>query len=293
MMRGRALLIMSALVAVTALPSFAADPLSPADRNGIAFDITAATETAEGRTPVADAVIAGPSGTDFDIALDAGRFRMSAQFLTELNPGGRDLRVVAVLDTKRLYGTSERGLPLYEEDHQNHSFRLGFDEQLVLLPFGGRDREERLVIDIVPRRVHLTSENLQIHFNQQSGNIRINASRRQHRFATEAEVIRGGKVVARGSARSFLGDSATIRLAALDPAARFQNLDLVLTIQSSEPRPPDEVVQISFDLLRRGSPLLQGWAGAGTLGGDLVYDLHQVLGGDQPLQLRIVIRPDR
>src|SRR5215217_4526821 len=118
----------------------------------IRFRITAVEESAAGRKVISDAAVEGPPGTDFSVNLQDGRFEMSARFLTDLADGG-GLKLRARLDTRRLYGHSEAGLPLYEEDAQRHALGLNFDEAVVLPPFGGGGDAGRLSIEIRPERV--------------------------------------------------------------------------------------------------------------------------------------------
>src|SRR3712207_6672336 len=77
---------------------------------------------------------------------------MSARVLNHPAPGG-GLDGRAKLDTRRLYGHSEAGLPLYEEDAQRHRLRVGFEEAVVLLPFGRGGDAGRLSIEIKPERL--------------------------------------------------------------------------------------------------------------------------------------------
>src|SRR5438046_7010641 len=87
------------------------------------------------RHDVSEAVVAGPLGTDFNLELIAARYRLTASFVTDLRAPGV-LSVLCKLTSRRDYGRSPRGLPLYEEESQAKTFDLGLDESLVLLPFG-------------------------------------------------------------------------------------------------------------------------------------------------------------
>ena len=81
----------------------------------IRFQIATVEEKAEARNVISEAIVEGPPGTDFNINLQGSRFKMNARFLTDL-ASTEMLKVRARLNTRRLYGYSERNLPLYEED---------------------------------------------------------------------------------------------------------------------------------------------------------------------------------
>ncbi|HKC63158.1 MAG TPA: hypothetical protein VKB86_05945, partial [Pyrinomonadaceae bacterium] len=151
--RTRVLMILLAL-ALTLLcdgrfPSVASSP-GARESERLRFRITTIEERAGERNVVSDATVEGPAGTDFDISLQSERFKMNARFLTDLIEHN-SLKVRAKLDTRRLYGYSEQNLPLFEEDNQNQTLQLGFDESVVLLPFGRGGANNRLKIEITPQ----------------------------------------------------------------------------------------------------------------------------------------------
>src|SRR5262245_66288050 len=92
----------------------------------IRFQIATIEEREGERNIFSTATVEGPPGTDFTVNLQEGRFKMNAKFLIDLIKEN-ELRVRAKLNTRRLYGYSERSLPLYEEDAQNQAMKLGFD----------------------------------------------------------------------------------------------------------------------------------------------------------------------
>jgi len=152
-------LLASTVLACAALLAFALAEVVPPNVSAsvpaggrIRFRITAVEESAAGRKVVFDAAVEGPPGTDFNVNLQDGRFEMRARFLSDLADGG-GLTLRARLDTRRLYGYSEAGLPLYEEDAQRHTLGLNFDEAVVLLPFGGGGDAGRLSVEIRPERL--------------------------------------------------------------------------------------------------------------------------------------------
>ena len=128
-------LLISALLMTGARPpsaSLAKDVRAP---KRIRFQVATVEEGTGGRKVISNATIEGPPGTDFFVDLQSQRFKMNARFLTDLVSPGK-LKVRAKLNTRRLYGYSQNNLPLYEEDNQSETLQLGFEEQVVLLPFG-------------------------------------------------------------------------------------------------------------------------------------------------------------
>ena len=134
----------------------------------IAFDVRV---LADGPTPdlLTEAVIDGPEGTDFNIDLNTRGFEMKAEFLTDRVEGSETLMRVR-LETRRSYGLSPNGLPLYEEDRQEHSIRVSFNESLVLLPFGRNSSGDTLKIEIL--NAHVTGS------GSAAGNLKINFRKR-------------------------------------------------------------------------------------------------------------------
>src|SRR6185369_4496251 len=150
----------------------------------VRFQVVTIEESSAGRKVLSETTIEGPSGTDFNINLQTGRFKMQARFLTDLTASNR-LKLRADLNTRRLYGNSPSNLPLYEEDRQKQTLEIGFDESIVLLPFGRNTNAETLKIEITPAMLPgLTNEsNLKINLGKQlaSGEIYVEAFKIPHR----------------------------------------------------------------------------------------------------------------
>jgi len=122
---------------------------APSNPRRIRFQITTIEEKNGQRNILSKSAVEGPPGTDFDINVDTDRFKMRAPFMTDvLNDG--TLRVRTKLHTSRLFGYSSHNLPLYETDTQNQDLQLGFDEEIVLLPFGRNGGDDLLKIEITP-----------------------------------------------------------------------------------------------------------------------------------------------
>ena len=299
-------MLTSILLALAVVAAGVAAEVSPpevsatsAAEGRIRFRITAVEESAAGRKVISDATVEGPPGTDFNVKLEDGRFRVSARFLTDLADGGLTLR--ARLDTRRLYGHSEAGLPLYEEDAQRHALRVGFEEAVVLLPFGGGGDAGRLSIEITPERAGRTPAGdataPEIHIDKPSpgGAISVEASKVPHDFVVEAALLEDGREVARGSGDCLLEESRELLLRSAGGAVP---LALNLAIERFEPDSKSGRAAVRFDLLgddpaRPGAraALARNWAGVAGLGSELTYDLSQTYPG-QPgrkyeLRLRI------
>jgi hypothetical protein len=239
----------------------------------IELKVTTIRETGTGKTVLSEALIDGPPGTDFTIDFRVERFVLHAGFTTDVV--GDELGVDASLDTKRLYGVSERNLPLYEEDVQRHSLRVGFDEAMVLLPFGGGREGDRLEIVITPSRVPgAGGDPPRIRFTRPAANgiIDITARKIPHRFRCEARLVENGREVGRG------GEECRF-----DAARELSLADLVvrLTVDGAE----RDGFSIHFDVDRSGEPVSRHWAGAGTFGEELTYDLGN------GRELKLAIRP--
>lgn len=259
----------------------------------IRFRITTAEERNGERNVLAETTVEGPPGTDFDVNLQSERFKMKAHFLTDLLR--RDaLKVRAKLDTRRLYGYSEQQLPLYEEDTQTASLELGFDEAVVLLPFGQGAGSDRLKIEITPivseRAARLDSGKrrpLEIEITRPAPNglVTVEAFKVPHRFTVEALLLEDGVEVARGVSNNLLEEAQEFTL---QPNARASadvkqnplvvNLSLEQFIRS---RPKDQVA-VSFDIYRASAEpsgerqrIAYRWAGMPQLDSEMDYDLSR------------------
>ena len=278
----------------------------------IRFQIATVEEKAGARNVISEALVEGPPGTDFNVNLQGSQFKMSARFLTDV-ASAESLKVRARLNTRRLYGYSERNLPLYEEDAQNQSLDLGFDEALVLLPFG-RNGGDKLKIEITPavsdQPVYLASGELAplaIKILKQSpgGAVSIQASKIPHNFEVEATLLEDDTEVARGAA-NFLIEEAQELILKPDNNARAEvanhPMAVNLTIDEYARTRPADIVGVSFglSLINNQDPNLResiasNWAGAATLGGELVYDIsnYYLKTSGKRYKLKIAVKPAR
>jgi hypothetical protein len=266
---------------------------SPGDLKRIRFQIATIAEHAGERRIISSALVEGPPGTDFDIELQGERFKMSAKFLTDVIENNL-LKVRANLQTRRLYGTSERGLPLYEEDLQRQALQLGFDDNIILLPFGRTGGDDKLTIEITPAMTGepvrapsgaLRPLDIKILKVSQGGVVNIQASRVPHRYAGEVALLEDGREVARASANLLLEEAQEL---ILQPDAQagdeIKNNPFVVRLNINQylrGHTADEVA-INFDIHRidqqnagKREPVGLNWGGVGKLGGDLKYDLGE------------------
>ena len=305
-MKIRGLLAPTLLACASLLANAAAEvsppntPASASSGEQIRFQVTAVEEVRGERRVVSDAAVEGPPGTDFDVNLRDGRFQMSARFLTDLAPGG-GLNVRAKLDTRRLYGHSEAGLPLYEEDAQRHTLNLNFDEAVVLLPFGGGGDAGRLSIEIKPERVASVGSNApQITINRPSpgGTISVEATKVPHNFIVEAALLEDGREVARGAADYLLEEPGELLMLPVGAMGEGAKAVLNLTVERFEPGAGEGRAAVRFDLLGGDAvrtTLARNWAGVSSLGSEMVYDVSQTYRGVQgrkyELRLRVNLAP--
>ena len=257
----------------------------------IKFRIVTVEEKGSERKIISESFIEGPPNTDFNINLEDERFKMKATFLTDL-VGPDKLRVRTRLDTKRLYGSSERQLPLYEEDQQTQLLELSFDEAVVLLPFGRTGGEHRLKIEITPSIIEQRSTSpsgkarpLEISILKPGpgGAIRYEATKTPHNFMVEVALLEDRREVARGSGPLLIEERQEIRLQPISGGG-LSNASLPLIINLAvdnyaRSRPADQVT-FSFDAYQgntlngdRGQAVLKNWAGVASLGSFLTYDL--------------------
>lgn len=255
----------------------------------IRFQVTAIGESANERQILAQTTIEGLPGTDFNINLQTGNFKMQARFLSDLVADDK-LKIRAGLDTRRFYGFSPANLPLYEEDSQKHTLELGFDETIVLLPFGRNGGAETLKIEITPSlfsvpKTDEESQKLKINFDKQipSGEIYIEVSKIPHRFEVEAVLSADGQEIAKGSADCLLEEEKNIVLQSLDKSEN-QYYTAKLTIDKFSRNRPKDLVGINFGFYRSQTenqlqPIISNGAGISELDDELVYRLD---GGNLP-----------
>lgn len=321
-MRRRTRAIFISLVMLAALMCFdhpAGDAAQSAARefHGIRYDVSAFKEQDGRRELLSETTIEGPAGTDFEIKLQSARFAMRARFLNDLTPPNA-LRMRADLNTRRLYGQSERNLPLYEEDTQNQTFQVGFDEKLVLLPFGrneGGQNSGQLKIEITPsiseqsaRLESGASLPLEIKILKASpGNsITVEATKSPHRFTINAALFEDGREVASGTSDDNLIEEASEIL--LKPngqaSAEVSNnlLAVRLSVDQYWQRRPSDQVAVSFDIYRLGNGQKAGresiasqWSGVGFVNSTLSYDIgdYYLKATGRKYELKFVIKPAR
>ncbi len=288
----------------------AASPAESDAGNRIQFHVAVIEENGQEKNTVASYLIAGPPGTDFDLDLHGERFRMQAKFLTDLTVENA-LQVRTQLETRRLYGYSERRLPLYEEDRQAHALRIGFDEEIVLLPFGEGGGDQRLKIEITPamteQSVRLASGKtrpLEINVLKVSpgGIINVQARKIPHRFVAEVVLLEDGREVARNAADVLFAEAQEIILhPTADASADVNNYPLAvrLTIDEYLRNRPTDNLGIRFDLQRldraqgdNREVVGSNWAGVAALDSALDYDLsnHFLSGSNKKYELQFRIK---
>jgi hypothetical protein len=304
---------------LTAVPFFAgsAETLSPvkparAEAEGqkrIRFQIDMVEKNGGATRPISNAVVEGPPGLDFNITLNTMHYNLEAKFLTDME-GRNAVNVRANLVTRRMLGYSRKGLPMYEEDRCGQTLEVGFDEQMVLFPFG-QIGEANLEIDIAPV---LTTNDiyepsgakvpLQIAFIRKvEGVIHIEAMKTPHRFQVEATLVEDGRDIARGVSQVVLQQKQELALTRVygSPPGSGQPLpEVALSVDRYERGCPTGSAAFSFDIYgpgaeaegRKNRPLVASdWAGIGQLGADSVYNLADtslaVPGRRRELRLKI------
>jgi len=237
------------------------------------------------RSPVSSALVEGPPGLDFNITLHAGRYDMDARFLTDLiSPS--TIKVRAKLNTRRLYGYSEKKLPLYEEDTRSQGLDLGFDEQMILFPFG-QNVEDNLRIEISPamtdHEVYLTSSRFvppEITFlEKMPGVIHIEAIKVPHRFHVAATLLEDGREIAHGAAEFLLQEKQELPLLA-GTGSGDTTAAVAFSIDRYIRGCPAGSAAFSFDIYRPAAAgntsrqtVASDWAGIHDLGSAAIYDL--------------------
>lgn len=255
----------------------------------IKFRILTVEEKGSERKIISESFVEGPPNTDFNINLEGDRFRMRARFLTDLIRPDR-LRVRTKLDTRRLYGSSERQLPLYEEDEQTQSLELGFDEAVVLLPFGRTGGDHRLKIEITPSISNQTSTDssgtarpLEINILKPSpgGVVRYEAIKIPHNFVAEVALLEDGREIASGKAPLLIEERQEIKLQSHGELGHVTSpLIINLIVERFARSRPADLVAFTFDVYQEnkangslGDAVLQNWAGVASLESFSTYDL--------------------
>lgn len=266
----------------------------------VQFQVMTIEETAGGRKVLAETIVEGLPGTDFNINLQTERFKMQARFLTDLIASDA-LKIRANLNTRRLFGYSPANLPLYEEDAQKHALEINFDETIVLLPFG-RGAAETLKIEITPTLLSASTDEtpLKINIGKQlsSGEIFVEAAKIPHRFETEVVLLADGQEVARAVADSLLEEAGEI---ILQPDAKAEKeitekpLTVKLSVDKYTRSRPSDSVAISFNVYRARDnqieTIIPKAAGAAPLGGELRYVLEEnYFSGGKKYELKFKVR---
>ena len=245
----------------------------------IKFNIVTVEERGSQHNVISESMIDGPPNTDFNIYLNGDHFRMAAKFLTDFISPNR-LRIRSRLDTRRLYGTSENNLPLYEEDEQTQSLDISFDEGLVLLPFGRTGSDHRLKMEITPiisNDIESPSLDatrpLEISILRPSpgGIVQFEAVKRPHNFVVEMALYEQGREVANSIAPLLIEEERPVLLQGKDGRdfALGTPIVNVVVYRFFRNRPADEVsyrYEIDgLDNMNGTRPDMKG-AGVATLG---------------------------
>ncbi|MEW6729921.1 MAG: hypothetical protein AB1489_01165 [Acidobacteriota bacterium] len=262
----------------------------------IQFNVRAVEENGGHRQVLSETLIEGPAGSDFDIKLQDSRFTLAAAFITDLIDTNL-LQIRTQIATKRFIGYSQRKLPIYEEDQQQHKFLVGLDEAVELLPFGRSEEGNLLKIEIdplihiLPKQTTDKPEPLKIDIvkSPQYGFIKVNAHKIPHRFVVDAKLLVNNVAIAHGSSNCLFQQPQEIQLTPIPlttaPAAYFP-LMLSINVDSYTRSCPSDAFSINFDLYQtdqinrvRQTLLAQNWAGAGNFGETLIYNLSEVIPG--------------
>lgn len=256
-----------------------APPVPTTER--LRFVVRLVEERAGTRTTLGETHVSGPNGTDFSVTLRDARYRMKADFITDvIGPDRLAFRVD--LETRRAAGRSARDLLLYEEDTQHHDLALELSDTVVLLPFGDGGND-RLTMEIVPERLPVAPANapldIQLPKIAPGGVFNVTARHIPHRFTITAELLRDGATVAR--------TTTDARFRTPGPISFGNGLPSVsLNIEDVTGASSQRFVAVSFDVTGTdGRALGRNWSGIGQAGSTLSYDLPD------GLQLKLAITP--
>jgi hypothetical protein len=274
--------------------------VSADNQNRVRFQVTTISESAKERKVLAQTTIEGLPGTDFNINLQTKNFKMQARFLTDLISSEK-MKIRANLDTRRFFGLSPLNLPLYEEDSQKQNLEIGFDETIVLLPFGRNGGEETLKIEITPTRLLVSKEEaekpLKINFDQQipGGEIYIGATKIPHHYEVEARLLANGEEIAGGKSDCLYEEEKEI---ILQPKRNSdsQTFAAKVTVNEFSRSRPNDLVGISYNFyqkkpLNENLPIIDKGLGINMLGGEFSYRLEsENLPKDKNYELRFRIK---
>jgi hypothetical protein len=253
----------------------------------IRFQIATIEEKNNQRNVISYAFVEGPAGTDFDIDLNGERFKMSAKFLTDLQED-HTLKLRAKLQTRRLYGYSERNLPLYEEDKQNQTLQFGFDEDVILLPFGGNGGDEKLKIEITPVMTDepvydntgkMRSLEIKMPKISPGGLFSIQAHKIPHHFNVEAVLMEDGKAIQQSAAKLLLQEKQELLLQPVSQGgAAGKPLAVNFSVEDYQQFGFDKNAVINFDIHQLGDDgkretIGLNWSGVLQIGNDVAYNV--------------------
>ena len=274
-----------------------------AKQKRIRFQIIVVQENLTERVILSQTTIEGLEGTDFNLSLQTANFKLHAGFVSDLASPDK-LKIKSKLDTRRFYGYSPANLPLYEEDVQSHTLVLGFDESIVLLPFGrgSGDENETLKIEITPTLLPEVSaespDALTINIDKPlpGGEITVEAFKIPHRFQVEAMLLADGREIARGASTASFDETQEIRLlpnADADNSVQF--LTAKLTVNKYTRSRPQDFVGIGYRMFQAESgnqspSEISSGSGIAILGNDLVYKLNNQFADGKKYELRFNVR---
>ncbi|HYO77250.1 MAG TPA: hypothetical protein VE010_12360 [Thermoanaerobaculia bacterium] len=227
-----------------------------------------------------NATVEGPHATDFELSLVDGGFELNATFINE-PVATRQTDVRMNIASRRRAGTSRNGLQLWEEGVQQQRMRVGADEQLELLPFGGAGPRGTIRFEVVREEVAgdaAAPVTIAIG-EQQTRAIRVRAYRVPHWYVVDATLTaRDGRQVARGVARAFKGERTRVNI------GNVAQLDV--TSDAAPYQDAWRAAQVRFDgRWSDGKPLATSWEGI-TAGAPLQYELSN------GMTLRIAVRAE-
>jgi hypothetical protein len=258
-------------------------PEPPAAR-GAHFVIRTVARSGGAREVLSSATVAGPPSCAIQITAEEGIFRLSARVVARAEADA--VRLLARVETRRLAGHSDRGLPLYEEDVQSQTARLAGDgsQVLAVFPFGRDAPADELSIEIVPSLAGAAPPSPEIRIERPgpAGWIRLEAEVVPRAVEIEAEIVAGGQVIARGSGTAFPDEMLRLPLAPVregGPAA-----ELAITVDRYSAVCAAGPVGFTFDLDRfePGIPPqadARAWSGVTRPGAPADYQLDQWPGG--------------
>lgn len=258
----------------------------------VLFRIATIEESKATRNRLSLALVEGPPGTDFDIHLAGSQFTMKAHFLTDL-VSADTLKLRARLNTRRLYGYSERNLPLFEEDQQRQLLEVSPDEAVVLFPFGNSGGDPQLRVEITPSWIEAKSQTgksqsltIQIPEVGPEGVINVYASKTPHRFKVEARLLEDSREVASTTSSVLIEELQTLRL---QPSGGGQDLEINLTLSNYASSSASGQIEMNFDVRSLGpegarSMLLNG-SGVTPLNSPLTYDLRNNIAAGKTYRL--------